>query len=443
MPRSLAAVALLALLAGCVQSGVDPAATLDPEGLVGGALGFLPMKLIDEVRAGGEPVIQVTQKGTLLVSAHPGWTHTRYPPSLNLVTPASGQSYLWRSEDHGETWEPIGLPGANGAGPRGVGQGVSDPDFAMDANGRIYLTDLEALAAASVSWSDDDGRTWLMGNNLASTYGPVDRQWLATHGTDVYFMGNYFADERVLKSADGGLTWMQVGSANCGQDLVVRESDGALLVGCGAGIDVSTDGGKTFTVKSVPDHESDARVMTEPAIDAAGNVYVAWTEEDGVYLAGTPDLGETWSAPLRVTDGLPTRTHIWPWVVAGDAGRVAVVWYATEAEGGPSEAEGDWFVYQATVLDAMGPAPALVNAKVTETPIFQGGICQRGTTCQLDPSPEGDRRLGDFFEAALDHEGYVNVVYSVALGDAISHPGYSRQTSGPSLYLVPRVAGEE
>lgn len=433
MLRPLAALALLSLLAGCVQSGVDPAALVEGGVPIVEPLGFLPMKLIDEVRAGGEPVIQVTQKGTLLVSAHPGWTHTRYPPSANLVTPASGQSYLWRSTDKGETWQPVGLPGANGVGPRGVGQGVSDPDFAMDENGRIYLTDLEALAAASVSWSDDDGETWLMGNNLASTYGPVDRQWLATHGTDVYFMGNYFADERVLKSADGGLTWTQVGSANCGQDLVVRESDGAILVGCGAGIDVSTDGGKTFTVKPVPDHESDSRVMTEPAIDAAGNAYVAWTEEDGVYLAGTSDLGETWSAPLRVTDGLPTQTHIWPWVVAGDAGRVAVVWYATESPGGPSEANGDWFVYQATVLDAMGASPLLVNAQVTEGPIFQGGICQRGTTCQLDPSAGGDRRLGDFFEAAVDAEGYVNVVYSVALDDALSHPGFSRQTSGPSL----------
>lgn len=396
------------------------------------ALAFSPMMIIDEVRAGGEPVIQITQSGALLVSAHPGWTHTRYPPSANLVTPATGQSYLWRSEDEGATWQPIGLPGANGMGPRGVGQGVSDPDFAMDANGRIYLTDLEALAAASVSWSDDDGKTWLMGNNVASTYGPIDRQWLATHGTDVYFMGNYFAAERVLKSTNGGLTWAEVGRSNCGGDLVARE-DGALLVGCGAGIDVSIDGGRTFTERAVPDVESTSRVMTEPALDAAGNAYTAWTQEDGVYVAGTSDLGETWTTPIRVTEGLPTATHIWPWVVAGDAGRIAVVWYGTEAAGGPSKAKGDWSVYQATVLDAMGDSPVLVNAKVTESPIFQGGICQRGTVCQADPTPAGDRRLGDFFEAAVDASGRVHVVYSVALGDSISHAGYSRQVAGPLL----------
>lgn len=430
----LAVLALTSLvLAGCVQT-VDPA-SLASEVRAGLStpLGFSPMVLIDDVRAGGEPVIQITRTGTLLVAAHPGWTHTRYPPSANLLTPASGQSYLWRSADGGATWDPIGLPGADGAGPRGVGQGMSDPDFAMDTNGRVYLTDLEALAAASVSWSDDDGKTWLMGNDVASTYGPIDRQWLATHGTDVYFMGNYFAAERVLKSTNGGLTWTEVGRANCGGDLVVRESDGAVLVGCGAGIDVSTDGGKTFARKDVPDVESTSRVMTEPAIDAAGNVYTAWTQEDGVYVAGTSDLGETWTTPIRVTAGIPTSTHIWPWIVAGDEGRIAVVWYATVAEGGPARAKGDWFVYQATVLDAMGAAPSLVNAQATESPIFQGGICQRGTFCQTDPTPAGDRRLGDFFEAAVDAEGRVHIVYSVALGDAISHAGYSRQTAGPLL----------
>lgn len=434
MARLLVLALVLPILAGCVTGPVDTQSSSGSGAAeAAAALAFTPMKLIDEVRAGGEPVLQITGTGAILVSAHPGWTHTRYPPSANLVTPATGQSYVWRSEDDGETWTPIGLPMTPGVGPRGVGQGVSDPDFAMDEDGRIYLTDLEALAAASVSWSDDDGKTWIMGNNVASTYGPIDRQWLATHGKDVYFMGNYFTEERVLKSTDRGLTWMQVGAANCGGDLVVRD-DGAILVGCGSGIDVSTDGGATFTRMDVPGAESSSRVMTEPALDAAGNAYTAWTQEDGVFVAGTRDLGVTWTTPLKVSEGLGTMTHIWPWIVAGDEGRVAVVWYATTAEGGPADAKGDWHVYQATVLDALSAAPVLLNAQVTPTPIFQGGVCQRGTTCQADTTSEGDRRLGDFFEAAIDAEGNVHVAYSVALGDAISHPGYSRQTAGPRLF---------
>lgn len=440
MPRAplLALLLPLSVLAGCV--GVPDA----PDG-PGGAAALLSSGepvvfstpiLLDEVRAGGEPVIAITPKGTILVSAHPGFTHTRYPPSPNLVTPVSGQSYLWRSTDGGATFQAVGLPGADGLGPRGVGQGVSDPDFAVDANGRIYLTDLEALAAASVSWSDDDGETWLMGNNLASTYGPVDRQWLATHGTDVYFMGNYFVDQRVLKSTDGGLTWLQVGSANCGGDFVA-DADGVLLVGCGPGIDVSEDGGATFEVRSVPGAESWARDFAEPAVDAAGNVYTAWANEAGVWLAGTPDLGRTWWEPINVAapaypDGA-MGTNVWPWVVAGDAGRVAVLWYGTADPAGPRDAAGDWFVHHATVLGADTTAPTLSYTQVTPEPMFQGAMCQNGTTCQADPTPAGDRRLGDFFEAAVDAEGYVHVAFSVALDDSISHPGYARQTGGPRL----------
>ena len=135
----------------------------------------------------------------------------------------------------------------------------------------------------------------------------------------------------------------------------------------------------------------------------------------------------------NASSGGASGTHIWPWVVAGDAGRVAVAWYGTNASGGPSAAKGDWFVFATTVIGADTPTPQLFGAQVTPTPIFQGGICQRGTTCQADPSPSGDRRLGDFFEATVDPDGALLVVYSVALQDAISHPGFARQTTGPLL----------
>lgn len=439
MRRTLATTILLALvapaLAGCLQPGGDEAdAAANTE--LGGVLeplAFTALTIIDEVRAGGEPVIAITPTGTILVSAHPGWTHTRYPPSPNLLTPASGQSYLWRSTDGGETWSHVGLPGApDGLGPRGVGQGVSDPDFAIDSNGRIYLTDLEALAAASVSWSDDDGETWLMGNNVASTYGPIDRQWLATDGTDVYLTGNYFAALRVLKSTDGGLTWLEVGQSNCNGDMIARESDHALLKGCGSGIDVSTDGGATWEIKSAIGEGQGGLTMTEPAIDAAGNVYTAWVDEGGIMMAGTSDLGETWTTPLRVSS-TTGGSHIWPWIVAGDEGRVAVAWIESATPDAANTADAEWRVHMTTVLDAMGDAPQLTEQTVTPDPIHVGYLCV-GTVCQADPESTGDRRLGDFFEIAADAEGTVHLVFAVTTGgDAISHPGYVKQTAGPRL----------
>ncbi|MFA5860656.1 MAG: sialidase family protein [Candidatus Thermoplasmatota archaeon] len=437
--RSLAAVLFtIALLVGCVGApGSTDAPPSASSPTTSGGLSFT-VKLIDDVRAGGEPVIQVTQKGTLLVGAHPGWTHTRYPPSADLVTPASGQSYMWRSTDNGTTWKPLGLPMTDGVGPRGLGQGVSDPDFAMDSKGRVYFTDLEGLGSASVSWSDDDGATWLQGNDVAASFGgaPIDRNWIATHGTDVYFMGNYFTGgENVLKSSDGGITWTKVGTSPCEQEFITND-DGALLIGCPTGIAVSTDGGAHFEKRDVPGASSKLRAMSAPALDSAGNVYVTWANESGIWLAGSPDLGKTWWQTIHVSQPLFASgqgTHIWPWVVAGDAGRVAIDWYGTNSSGGPDKATGDWFVYQTTVLGADGSAPALYAAQVTPTPIFKGGICQGGTGCQADPTPAGDRRLGDFFEATADANGMVLVAFSVVGSDSISHPGFARQTAGPGL----------
>ena len=42
--------------------------------------------------------------------------------------------------------------------------------------------------------------------------------------------------------------------------------------------------------------------MAEPAVDAAGNVYIPYANEHGVFVAGTPDLGRTWWEPVRLAD---------------------------------------------------------------------------------------------------------------------------------------------
>ncbi len=395
---------------------------------------FMPLALISERGAGGEPVIAITPAGTILVAAHPGWTHTRQPASPNLVLGGEAQSLMWRSTDGGATWEHAGpLP----AGPKGAWVGVSDPDLAVDADGRVFFTDLGGLVYTAVARSDDDGKTWLPGNPVMP--GPVDRQWLAAYGTDVWFSANYFAEERVMKSTDGGVTWTRVGEASCRGDIVADPLDGTLYIGCGDGVDVSTDGGATWSEKSTPGAHAGDLALQEPAIDAAGNVYVAWSEHGTVRVAGSPDKGETWTTPIDAGAplGLTGGTTVWPWVVAGDAGRVAVVWLGTPTGSDPERAEGEWFLYQATILDAMGEAPVVTAAQASEGPVHAGPICQGGTGCQLDPDPSGDRRLGDFFEAAVDAEGFVHTAVAVTtlVDDTISHPGYVRQTAGPRLRL--------
>ncbi|MGQ0535945.1 MAG: WD40/YVTN/BNR-like repeat-containing protein [Methanobacteriota archaeon] len=438
MPRPIVLSAILVLLplSGCLEADPGPAPGTDGDRAPGEPTAFSEPLLIDAVRAGGEPVIAITPKGTIMVSAHPGFTHTQREPSPNLVAPNRGQSFIWRSADGGATFVHVGLAGQE-EGPRGSGLGVSDPDFAVDGGGRVFFTDLEGLAAASVSRSDDDGQTFTFGNPVASTYGPIDRQWLAAIGTDVYFTGNYFAAQRVLKSTDGGATWLEVGQANCGGDISADLVLGTLYIGCEDGIDVSEDGGATWEHRGPEGAGSEHRVFAEPAVDTAGVVYAVWSTDADVFLAASPDKGRTWGPPINVTDALPRTekgTHLWPWTSAGSPGRVAVSWYGTPETVDPDVATGDWFVYSAFVLGADTATPTVEVVKVTPTPFHKGPICQSGTACQASGN---DRRLGDFFETAIDLSGRLNLVWSdtEAVPDAISHPMFAKQTAGPRLLL--------
>jgi|GEM_PF-1690799 len=453
--RALPALLLVLLaFAGCMggNDGPQPSGSPIPPAAHGPHAGtlaapvFSAPQIIDLTRAGGEPVITITQKGTILVSAHPGYTHwhpdaTAVPPSsAELVTPTQGQSYMWRSTDAGQSFKVVTLLPVEdppNAGPRGVGQGVSDPDFAVDSKGRIYFTDLESLADASVSWSDDDGATWLLGNNDAAG-GEVDRNWLTTFGTTVYFRGKGINDVR--KSEDGGQTWTSTGTQGCGGDIVANPLNGHLYVGCASGFSLSVDGGVNWDARRGPASAA-GPIESEPAIDANGTIYRgADPERTDIVVSYTKDEGKTWGnySLKPFFPELTNGTLIWPWTSAGSGGRVSVTFYGSPTEGAQSAPAAPWFVYNAIVLGADKDSPTVYATKVTPTPFHKGPMCQSGTLCQATTatSDTSDRRLGDFFETTIDHEGFVHAVWSdteAKPSDTISHVAYARLTSGPRL----------
>jgi hypothetical protein len=194
------------------------------------------------------------------------------------------------------------------------------------------------------------------------------------------------------------------------------------------------------------------------AIDAAGTVYVVWDTNErqagttggcggaatpaanAIMLVSTKDLGKTWSAPTAVARPGNARVF-WPWVAAGDAGKVSVIWYQTEPQDGLPDLDcqtGHVHAMNASIVNATGRRPVQWTADTVGRPVHIGWVCQGGTTCVATGQ---DRRLGDYFTNVLDARGCV----LVATGDTrltdpttgaplpTARPLFVRQNGGPRL----------
>src|SRR5438477_664035 len=122
-----------------------------------------------------------------------------------------------------------------------------------------------------------------------------------------------------------------------------------------------------------------------------------------------------WATPVQVSLA-PSNVNVFPWVVAGAAGRSDSVWYGTDAFLEPSTNGGQaWNVYMSQVVwpvDAAGgvtlAAPTMTMVKVSPHPMHYNSICLAGTGCITQ---KGDRNLADFFTVTVDHSGAAQVEY--------------------------------
>ncbi len=199
------------------------------------------------------------------------------------------------------------------------------------------------------------------------------------------------------------------------------------------------------------------------ARDSAGYLYVAFafapitagvqSGAESIYVVhsnqpatmATPDnTNLTWSAPVNISNNQPSGssigTNVFPWITAGNDGRVDVAWYHTDeaSEAGVFGAGGlnsaEWSVELGQSVDAHGPAD-YSTAMVTEHPIKYGQICTNGLGCATG----GDRSLGDFLQVTPDSTGAALVSYvddtsaDTASGENAGTVDISRQITGPSL----------
>ncbi|HEX8100874.1 MAG TPA: hypothetical protein VF660_11830 [Actinomycetota bacterium] len=443
----------------------------------GSKLSFTTPSYVDMNRAGGEPsIVSHPANGRLLYAAHAGTTHFYSPEAHDPDSGAfyrnyTGQVYAWYSDDRGKTWHFVDRtqPPDNTAG-----SGFSDPDFAIDSSGNVYLSEIN-LVNVAVSKSTDRGANYTLQNMFAETM--TDRQWKAAGPTNVvYIVGNPsgggtfpgdplgHTNHTIYRSTDGGQTFSNgVSDPGGAGDLVFSMrtkrmyephlSGGDLQIAAFTN-PLATDPQVALTPKIYTVAKGVDMLSHWPAIDVdnVGNVYITWDESGsgdrpaGVYYSFSTNGGRTWALPTRVdkpvnhVDG----TDIWPWIAVGAPGRVAVAWFGNDHKLAGQDAEGagdndPWNVYVAQTLTGLGcgtghTTAGFRQAKATPEPFHVGTICMGGTTCQAELI---DRRLGDYFVIDIDKKGAVVAAYSdTRQGGSVSLPAFFRSNGGPS-FLAP------
>jgi hypothetical protein len=446
----------------------------------GPAVGFDKPVYVDSELAGGEPLIFADYKhGTIIYSSHEGTTHLYRPGftaplgDINFAGNYRNQVNIWTSKNDGQTWQRTVFGQTGFATDPSKNTGFSDPDLTQDEGGRVYDTGID-LANDAIFSTNDGGLTWDKGNPDCHD---GDRPWLAGAKKDEVFMaadGNT-SGHVIVRSGDGGDTCEtdeipDNGPTRNGYGKLFYDHNTEQLMepelyfdGNGKvksiGLATWSRGDKEFTPHFIANTTLFGH-FPSIAIDAADNIYLTWdtNERDPngtggcggdptplpntIQMAVSKDHGITWS--LHTIAAPASARVLWPWAVAGDPGRVSVVWYQTDKVVDP-DCAGDvnpppkYSVMEAQIFGADGASPAITTVDAAGRPISAGGVCQGGTTCVATGQ---DRRLGDYFTNAIDQRGCV----IIASGDTMmkdaftggelptSRPIFIRQSSGPPLY---------
>jgi hypothetical protein len=196
-------------------------------------------------------------------------------------------------------------------------------------------------------------------------------------------------------------------------------------------------------------------IFPAAAADNAGNIYAVWSTCSArpnasippgtnnattydIWFASSHDHGQTFYGPFKISSG--HGTSVFPWIDAGDDGRVDVVWYqsanaspplvsdpSTPATltGGPNQmpAGSTWTVVFAQSLNAASREPVFTLSTASDHIIHTGSISIGGTF------GNSDRSLLDYFKVAIGPDGLANIMCADN-GTSGLHINYMRQNGG-------------
>jgi hypothetical protein len=366
--------------------------------------------------AAAEPSIITTPAGDFLIDA-----------------PGPSAPFLWRGTPGGFT--PLSLSGLGGG----------DSDVATDASGTVYVidtTDASGHATLPVASSTDGGQTFST-HQLSPAAGNWDRPWIVGGVS-----GTAYVIARDLKSGfifawgtdDNGLTWTgpvrtsASGSPYASRPVVAGAGNISFLY-CNAETMLARSTDRGLTWKSIvvsPNYGCD--LFPTLAYDSSGNLFAAWytepnaplqtaVEYEAIYFASSTDAGLTWSSTIPITKEQlgtsSTGTAVFPRIVAGGSGRVAIAFYQSNWTAASDAAPPitSWDVEVAWALDGTSASPTFTTTMVAPS-FHTGSICRLGTDCagptlgkSVNAPLPMDRRELDFFGDAIDPSGALEIVH--------------------------------
>jgi hypothetical protein len=382
------------------------------------------------------------------------------------VSSRANMGVVLRSSDGGETFRMMTDPACPNRRQAGCFTGGGgDTEIALAKDGTVYFSNQELLANEAACVSLDHGKTWPMDrcNAITSLDATNDRQWLAAYDKDLaYISASVAAGVGFARTEDGGKSWIPITpvvgefdgpSAPLIVDHTGGPNDGAVFAlsrgGGGMAMNVSRDKGTTW--KTFPCCGAAPIQIPWLAMDSAGNLYAAWSDESthaayvSSMLASSPSnagakLGSAWSKPVRVSMS-PATSTVFTQIVAGDPGRIAIAFQGAHAGqiSDDTPAATEWRVYSALSTNALcqwtktctGGGPLFEQTTVSERINHYGTICTSGLACDVTG---GDRSLLDFFDIGMSPDGRVGVVWSDD-NNALGEPSvmFARIANGPSL----------
>jgi hypothetical protein len=326
------------------------------------------------------------------------------------------------------------------------GGGDIDIATAFPGSAALPAVTIVSLAAANISSavSSDKGEHFTLSPAVANV--PADdRQWIEAHGDAIVYQ-MYRAPIPatglwVQKSLDHGVSW---GTASLVSPtgtspgyIDVDHGDGTVYVSHTSSsalfVSRSSDGGTTWSTATVDNSSTHGSLFDPVKVGDDGTVYVAWSDEHNVYMAHSTDHGAHWSPPVKV-NGPESVVALFPWLEAGSAGRVAVVWFGTSQAANDDGA--DWRVRSAITLDATATDPHFHRAEVSDHVVHSSNISLGGLGVDTPVTPQPNRNLCDYFQVAIDPLGACVVAFTDDHNDFDGHTYLARQLAGPSLYAA-------